>query len=209
MTGLGACLANTARGLAALHACDVHPPDVVTFEDELAKVSAVVSRLCALVPELSGAATPLLARLNALAREHPADSLRPAHHSFRPAQVLLNDGQIGFIDFDGFCSAEPAIDVGLFRAIVKDVGLQALQGRKWSGGRPPRPEHLAQLDELCEGYSMSYESVASISRRRVALWEALYLLRLVLHSWTKLAMDRLGLRLELLRHHLRTSNLDG
>jgi Ser/Thr protein kinase RdoA (MazF antagonist) len=183
---------------------------VVTWEDELAEVRAVVDRLGALVPELTDAATPLLARLESLAGESRADSLRPAHRSFRPAQVLLDGGAVGFIDFDGFCQAEPAIDVALFRAIVKDIGLQTLQAEE--GTMPDgqlRPEHLAQLDALCEVFSTRYEAAAPISRRRVALWEALDLLTLVLHSWTKLKFDRLGPRLGLLHHHLRVSGLDG
>ena len=210
MDDLVAYLAKTARGLADLHACRTLPPEVVTWEDELAEVRAVVARLGALIPELTGAATPLLVRLEALAREHPADPLRPAHRSFRPAQVLLRGGAIGFIDFDGFCRAEPAIDVALFRAIVKDIGLKALQAKEGTAadGRP-RPEHLTLLDELCEGFTLHYEAFARVSRWRVALWEALDLLTLVLHSWTKLKFDRLGPRLGLLHHHLRVSGLDG
>jgi phosphotransferase family enzyme len=210
MDGLVACLAKTARGLADLHACHARASDVATLDDELAKVRTTVARLGVLIPELTEAATPLLARLETLAREYPADSLRPAHRSFRPAQVVLLGDAIGFIDFDGFCRAEPAIDVALFRAIVKDIGLRALEATagKTADGKP-RSEHLAQLDELCEGFLVRYERDAPISRRRVALWETLYLLTLVLHSWTKVNSDRLGSRLGLLGHHLCTSELDG
>jgi aminoglycoside phosphotransferase (APT) family kinase protein len=81
------------------------------------------------VPELAGGAAPLLARVEDLAGRHPADPAVPAHRSFRPAQVLLADGRIGFIDFDGICQAEPAIDVALF-LLVKGVGLvESLAGR--------------------------------------------------------------------------------
>jgi hypothetical protein len=209
MDDLASYLAKTAAGLADLHASGVRPAGVVTWEDELAEIRALLARLGELIPELTEAATPLLARLEALAREHPADSLRPAHRSFRPAQVLLDGGAIGFIDFDGFCQAEPAIDVALFRAIVKDVGLDALQAEEGSGADGQAlPEHMAQLDDLCDAFSVLYEAIAPISRRRVALWEALDLLTLVAHSWTKVKFDRLGNRLALLRHHLRASELD-
>jgi aminoglycoside phosphotransferase (APT) family kinase protein len=209
MGDLVAYLAKTARGLADLHACRARSPEVVTWEDELEEVRAAVARLGELTPELAESATPFLVRLEGLARESPADSLRPAHRSFRPAQVLLHGGTVGFIDFDGFCWAEPAIDVALFRAIVKDVGLQTLQAEE--GTMPdgqPRPEHLAQLDELCEVFSLRYEAAAPISRRRVALWEALDLLTLVLHGWTKVKSNRLSSRLGLLGHHLHASELD-
>jgi Ser/Thr protein kinase RdoA (MazF antagonist) len=203
-------LGKTARGLAHFHACRARLSPIVTWEDELADVRSQLLRLSAVIPELTGTAAPLLVRLEALARAHPADPLRPAHRSFRPAQVLLSRDAIGFIDFDGVCRAEPAIDVALFRAVVKDIGLQALEdvNPNQKAGQA-RSEHLAQLEELCEGFSLAYEAVAPISRPRVALWEALDLLTLVLHSWTKVKFDRLGYRMALLRHHLRTSELDG
>jgi aminoglycoside phosphotransferase (APT) family kinase protein len=208
MDGLVGCLAKTARGLADLHACQARPFQVVTLENELAEIRALLARLGTLIPELVGAATPLLTRLEALARKHPADPLRPAHRSFRPAQVLLCGGAIAFIDFDRSCRAEPALDVALFRAVAKDVGLRALQAKDPTRAEgQPRREHLAQLDELCEGFSARYEWAAPVSRRRVALWEALELLRLVLHSWTKLQFDRLAPRLALLRNQLRAIDL--
>jgi len=49
------------------------------------------------IPQLAGVAEPLLARLGALAAEHPANPLAPSHSSFRPAQVLIYRGKIGFI----------------------------------------------------------------------------------------------------------------
>jgi hypothetical protein len=210
---LAAYMAKTAAGLADLHACGARPAEVVeavNWDDELAEIRARLAQLGALIPDVAVAATPLLTRLETLARQHPADPLRPAHRSFRPTQVLLHDGSIGFVDFDGICRAEPAIDVALFRAVVKDVGLRALQAKE--GKTPdgqPRPEHLAQLDELCEGFLARYEEAAPISRRRVALWEALDLFTLVLSSWTKVKFDRLPHRLALLRRHLRVSELDG
>jgi phosphotransferase family enzyme len=210
MDDLVSYLAKAARGLADLHACRAPLSPVVTWKDELAKVGTLLLRLGAVIPELAGTATPLLVRLEALARAHPADSPRPAHRSFRPAQVLLHRGAIGFIDFDGVCQGEPAIDVALFRAVVKDIGLHALQGSDGNrNAEQASSEHLAQVDELCERFLLAYEVVAPISRPRVALWEALDLLTLVLHSWTKVRFDRLGHRLELLRHHLAAIDLDG
>jgi phosphotransferase family enzyme len=208
MDELFSCLAKTAAGLADLHVCGVRPPNVVTFEDELAEARTSRARLGGLIPELAEAATRLLARLEAFAREHPADPIGPAHRSFRPAQVLLDGDAVGFIDFDGFCRAEPAIDVALFRAVVAVAGLQALQakeGPRLDGN--PRAKHLAKLDELCDAFSARYEAAAPVSRHRVALWEALYLLTFVIHSWTKVEFGSLDARLGLLRHRLRAGEL--
>jgi hypothetical protein len=122
--------------------------------------------------------------------------------------VLLQGGEIAFVDFDRSCRAEPALDVALFRAVVKDIGLRALQaGARTTPDAPPRLEHLSRLDALCQAFSTCYAAEAPVSPRRVALWEALELFTLVLHSWTKVQSDRLRPRLALLRHHLRTSGL--
>ncbi|MGH8939786.1 MAG: hypothetical protein ACRDV2_10610, partial [Actinomycetes bacterium] len=95
----------TAAGLVALHSSGVGTGELVTWEDELAVVRGVIDRLAARVPELEAEATPLLATLETLAGDQPAQPAGPAHRSFRPAQVLLADGGQGFIDFDGFCQA--------------------------------------------------------------------------------------------------------
>jgi phosphotransferase family enzyme len=208
-------LVKTARGLAEFHACRARLSPAVTWEYELAEVRLLLLRLSAVFPGLTGTAAALLVRLEALARAHPPDPLRPAHRSFRPAQVVLNKDAIGFIDFDGVCRAEPAMDVALFRATMRDIGLRALgdespnlKAANREAGQV-RPEQLAQLDELCEAFSLAYEEIAPVSRARIALWEALHLLTLVLHSWTKVRFDRLGYRMALLQHHLRASELDG
>jgi hypothetical protein len=201
------CIAKTATGLAELHGCEARPRQIVTLEGELTRMRALLARLGTMVGEVRGAATPLLARIEAFDREHPAESLRPAHGSFRPAQVLLQGNKVGFIDFDGFCRAEPAVDIARFRAVVKDVGLRAL-GAEDGTDAQSRAKDLAQLDQLCERFSVRYEAAAPISRERVALWEALDLLTLVLHGWTKAQFDRLVPRLALLRHHLRANGLD-
>lgn len=204
---LSVYISKTAVGLAALHTSGVHAGDKVTWEDELAEIHEVVERLATLAPAVQEAAGPLLARVGALADEHPADPLVSAHRSFRPAQVLLHGSEIAFIDFDGFCLAELALDLGLFCATLKDIGLEALRGRP--DGRAPEAlhRHMATLNGLRELFLRRYETSAPASRARVALFEALYLVTAVLHSWTKAKFDRLEPRLQLLRHHLRTGEL--
>jgi hypothetical protein len=194
-------VSKAALGLAALHGCGVAPGEVVTWDDELAEVREVIERLAARVPELSEAAAPLLSHLEAVAAENPPDPLAPSHRSFRPAQVLLDGVDIGFIDFDGFCRAEPALDLALFRATVKDVGMYAASERA-------RKADARRLERLCELFLTRYEEASSASRPRVALWEALDLLTAVLHCWTKVKFERLPDRLELLRRHLRASGLE-
>jgi aminoglycoside phosphotransferase (APT) family kinase protein len=203
LAGLRAQLHRTAEGLAALHRCGVRYGRIHTWDAELAEVRNVVARLSTTVPALTDAANPLLARLQALADTvspgHPA----PAHHDFRPAQVLLHNDGVGFIDFDGFCMAEPALDIGRFRAKLRDIGVFAKDPAAEALTGATLAERLAVLDELCEVFLDRYQELAPISRPRVLLWETLDLLTSVLHAWTKVRSARVGPRMALLEHQVQ------
>lgn len=63
------------------------------------------------------------------------------HGTFNPEQVLIDGERIGFIDFDDYCMAEPALDVGLFRSAIKDTGMNA----PFSSSASSRAERLPGL----------------------------------------------------------------
>jgi hypothetical protein len=188
-------LGRTAAGLAELHHCGAPSGQRATWQDELAEIHQVLGRLVPRVPGLAGAADAFLGDLERLAGRIPADPAGPAHRSFRPAQVLLDHGAIGFIDFDGFCHAEPALDLALFCATVRELGMAALPAGT------PLEARLARLDGVCEAFLARYQALAPVSRERVVLWEALDLLTNVLHGWTKAKPHRLALAVPLLEHH--------
>jgi hypothetical protein len=202
-------LARTGRGLAALHRSGAVHGRVVTFEDEVEEARAVVARLAVGVPDLERAAGPLLSRLESVSREEPAGPLVPAHHDFRPAQVLLARGSVGFIDFDGAAMAEAALDLGRFMAKLRDIGISSLlfTGRPLEGDG--LETHLALVDELCEDFLAAYLQEADVSRRRVLLWETCDLFTGLLHAWTKVRLARVQPRLTLLERRLRATGLDG
>ena len=203
MEELRELLVKTARGLAALHACSAHGT-IYVWEQQMAEIRGRIVQLATWVPGFDGALEPALARLDALAASHAPQRPVPSHRSFRPAQVLLHEGHIAFIDFDGFCEAEPAVDLALFRATIKQNVM-----RLGSFEEPPEPslELLSELDGLCDLFVDEYERMAPVSRERVALWETLYLLESVLNSGTKLQPDRLEGSMALLERHVRQSPL--
>jgi len=114
-------IGKTGAGLAALHHCGARHGETINWEDEFAELRGELEKLSAVLPWLADAAMPLLIRLKALAGETAAEPALPSHRSFRPQQVLIHQGNIGFIDFDGFCLAEPALDIALFRATIKEM----------------------------------------------------------------------------------------
>lgn len=198
----------TAAGLAELHRCGVSCGETATWEGELAEIRQRRQRLAIPIPPLADAGERLMAHLEVLAAEHPADPPGPAHRSFRPAQVLLYEGEIGFIDFDGFCQAEPAMDVALFMTLLKHIALSKTKGDdeeedEESFDPELRLVRLAQIEALCELLLSEYEARAPISRQRIALWEALDLLTLIFGAWTKIKIGRLNNSLLMLERHLR------
>ena len=203
-----------AVGLAELHRSNVHVGEQRVWEDEFAEVREDTDRLVAAAPQLDGAATALLERLYALAAEHPADPPVPTHGTFRPAQVLLYKGRIGFIDFDGFCQAEPALDLALFLGKIRSIGVNASESDDDDDENvttaPADPQALLeQTEAISETFLAEYERHLPISRQRIALWSSLNLLTLVQHCWTKVKPDRLGITLMLLERHLKVSGLLG
>ncbi len=189
-------LRETAQGLAALHGSGVGLGELVSWNDERDEVSQVMDRLVSRVPMLAGVAEPLLAELAARAARVPADPVGPAHRSFRPAQVLISEGRLGFIDFDGFCQAEPAIDVALMRCSLKQLGMGELD-------RAATPaDRVGPYAALAETFLDAYEQQTSISRARVALWEALDLMTVVQHAWTKVKVKKLADAMWALQDHL-------
>jgi predicted trehalose synthase len=202
---MDAYVARTAVGLAKLHTSGASMAKLVTIDDKLAELHEVADTLGATVPELAGAADALLATLADLAAAHPADPPVPSHGSFRPDQVLLSKGGIGFVDFDGACLAEPAHDLGLFRAAVKNVGLT----RKAEDGvpQPPRAALLAtyeRLDRANDAFLAAYlEAAPPASPVRLLLWETAEVLDYVLRCWEKVKPDRLAATMLMLERQVR------
>ena len=194
--------AKTARGLAALHACTAHG-SIFSFEQKMAEIRDRIVGLTNWIPGFDGALEPALARLDALATSHPPQRPVPSHRSFRPAQVLLCRGRVAFIDFDGFCEAEPAMDLALFRATMKQSVMRL------ACAEPPAPslDIPSELDGLCDLFLDEYERMAPVSRERVALWETLYLLESALNGWMKLEPERFESSMALLERHVRQSPL--
>jgi len=193
-------LAKAADGLVALHRSGVQHGSTVTWDDELADVRNLVDRLSEPLPIVAAATATILDGIEGRSASSTAEPLCPSHRSFRPAQVLLHEGRIAFIDFDGLCMAEPALDVALFRAAVRDVGAGALLAAGRAGADLERG--LDALDALCDGFLDRYRAHHVLSSERVLLWETLDLLTYVLHCWTKIKPDRLPTRMALLDRHV-------
>ena len=203
---LNVYMRKAAAALAALHMSGVRLGEHVGLDNRYAELYDRSARLYAVVPELRGAAEPLLEQLEVLASVTPPDPAAPSHGTFSPEQVLIDGEQVGFIDFDEFCMAEPALDVGLFRAAIKDIGMNALDARQ-SRDQATRQARLERLDAICDEFLAEYARHAPISRERVALWEAWSYLRDALNFWVKVKPAEPDNGMLMLKQHLRVMNL--
>jgi hypothetical protein len=191
----------TAAGLAAFHQSGAAYGAPIDLGERFTELHKLTHRLTVLVPALEGAILPLLEQLENLAALYPEEPAVPTHGTFNPEQVLLNGEQIGFIDFDDYGMAEAALDVGLFRAAIKDTGMNV----PFPTSTPSQAERLARLaflDEISDVFLSEYETRAAISRDRVALWEAADYLRNCLHFWIKVKPAEPDHAFLVLEHHL-------
>lgn len=208
MAELTDAMCKTARGLAELHKSGVELDKVYGWENDEEQVRESIDELTLSVPQLGPAAHPLVERLSHLESNSQPDPLVPSHGTFRPAQVLMYQGEIGFIDFDSCCKAEPAKDLGLFlcaflRAGMATVKFDDIEVNSEVLDAAARRARFEQLIAVSEKFLDEYERYSMpVNRQRVALFEALELFILILHAWTKIKVRELNDIMFVLEHFL-------
>ena len=106
-------LRSVARNLATLHGLAI-AGEKKTLDDHIRKYCHPGPQvLCETVPELARLVEKLL---NGLATDESLSHAPacPVHGDLNLAQIFINGGRAGFIDFDGWCLAPPALDLGNF-----------------------------------------------------------------------------------------------
>jgi hypothetical protein len=206
----------TARGLAELHKSGTKLNTFYGWEDDEEQTRESIQDLSVSIPQLAAAGLPFLERLDSMETSSQPDPRVPSHGTFRPAQVLMYGREIGFIDFDSCCMAEPAKDLGLFlcaflragMATVKfddDDALEVSAEPLDDAARLARFEWLLSLSEkFLDEYEKSYRPV---NRQRVALFEALEIFILILHAWTKVKTRELKDIMYLFEHFLQAQKI--
>jgi hypothetical protein len=200
----------TARGLAELHKSGAKLDKAYGWEDDEAQTRESIHELSVAVPELAPAGLPFLDRLSSLEASSDPDPLVPSHCTFRPAQVLMYQGEIGFIDFDSCAKAEPAKDLGLFLCAFLRAGMATVNFDDMEISSEPlddaaRLARFERLIDVSEKFLEEYERCTKpVNRQRVALFEALELFILILHAWTKIKVRELRDIMYTLEHFLPT-----
>ncbi len=181
----------TAKALARLHTSSVQPgepaPRTGTKEAKRARERAALisARNPELAADVQQLAQELATRLEAL----QPNAYRPAHGGFKASQLLFHSDQVFVVDFDGFCLADAALDVGYFLAYLRPSGL-------WY----QRPGMRQWFEEASEVFVKSYRqamnergvSQAAIEGilQRSQLYEAALLLKIATRRVNRLNSPR-------------------
>ncbi len=115
----------TARALAHLHTSSVRPAKTTprTGAKEATRVRERTQRIAAANPNHAAAIETLAHRLIIALEAQQPDAYRPAHGGFKASQLLFHSQRVFVVDFDGFCLADAALDVGYFLAYLRPSDL--------------------------------------------------------------------------------------
>ena len=120
--------------------------------------------------------------------QHPA-VYRPAHGGFKASQLLFHSNRVFVVDFDGFCLADAALDVGYFLAYLRPSGL-------WYARAGMRQWFEASAQVFTRTYRQAMlelgESVGNVddSLERVRLYEAVLLFKIATRRVNRLNSPR-------------------
>jgi thiamine kinase-like enzyme len=182
-----------ARALAELHTSALPQSGLSrrTGADEAGKAAkrarVLQQHVPGLAPEVGRVAGALGAALSTL----PTDTLRPGHGSYKPSQLLVRERAVLLVDFDQFCLADPALDVGYFLAYLRPAGLWYRRAgrREWFDAAAEMfvGSYLQRVAERGE----SAATAAGIARR-APVYEAALLLKIASRRANRLHSPRPG-----------------
>ena len=188
-----------AELLSRLHEAPVVTGSARPLLGELDVCRQEVARLGALGSPVTAQLADAVSRLTRMAMVLPALPAATAHGDLTPGQVLVRDGRVGLVDLDGLTLAEPALDLGRFRAYLR---LAAVRSRNPEAALP-RIDGLTDL--LLEEYGRARglpRAEAAALRRRLPAYTALALLGAATSACRQLKDQRLEAALSLMQEEL-------
>ena len=182
-----------ARALAELHTSDTLTAQTParTGADEAGKAAKRAGTIAQYVPTLAGETDRVASRLCATLSALPRDVLRPAHGSYKSSQLLFRAGSVHLVDFDQFCRADPALDVGYFLAYLRPPGLWYHRAGTRAWFARAATTFLTAYDERLAERGVDAPTREGI-RRRCHVYEAALLLKIAARRPNRLHSPRPG-----------------
>jgi glutathione synthase/RimK-type ligase-like ATP-grasp enzyme/aminoglycoside phosphotransferase (APT) family kinase protein len=115
----------TAQALAQLHTSMIQPVGSKrrTGAQEARRARERAALLARHNPQQADEVKQLAQRLATALEIQQPDTYRPAHGGFKSSQLLFHSHHAFVVDFDGFCLADPALDIGYFLAYLRPATL--------------------------------------------------------------------------------------
>ena len=171
---------------AVLHGSGLRRGAARQLEGELARLRGEIAPIRRLSPELGERLNRWLEQQESAAACTDALPLCQSHGDFTYTQLLFDGPRSGLVDFDTFCQAEPALDLGHFLAYLRFAETKA-RGATSSVTQAELIQRLA--DRFTSAYTGAGGDVAALER--VSIYEALSLIRQAAHAWQNLKRARL------------------
>jgi aminoglycoside phosphotransferase (APT) family kinase protein len=170
---------------AVLHTSGLRLGQPRPLEVELTRLRANLPPIQRLSPELGERLGHWLDVTETRAAASPALAQCQCHGDFSYTQLIFDGPRAGLVDFDNFCMAEPALDLGQFLAYLRYAGFKA-RGTSAT-------ERAGLTERLAERFTTSYTAAggAAEALERVDVYEAVNLVRMAQHAWQNLKGSRL------------------
>ena len=168
-------LACAAHALAALHQLDLTTDRLRPATADLSKLGRRAAKVATVAPHFGCNLERLADRLCAQAPASATTDLRIGHGDCKPSQFLLSADQVALLDFDHGGMADPAADVGLFLATLRQSALRL--GTKATYRKRGAPWASTAAEAHFLDVYLAASDAPPAFRTRVAWYEALALLR--------------------------------
>ena len=182
-----------AGALAELHTSglDTAGLNLRTGAVEAGRAAKRATSLEQYVPELTPVVERVTDALCAALAALPTDTLRPGHGSYKASQLMVRDGAVFLVDFDQFCLADPALDVGYFLAYLRPAGFWYRRaGRRAWFDAATEAFLTAYLERLAERGDAAASGSGIVARAHV--YEAALLLKIAARRANRLHSPRPG-----------------
>lgn len=199
----------TAIALARLHTSAVQPDEgmVRTGIKEAKRAYERAHLIAEANPEHAQEIRRLSQYLVSQLETQRAAVYRPAHGGFKASQLLFHSDRVFVVDFDGFCLAEAALDVGYFLAYLRPSGL-------WYGRAGMRQWFEVAAQVFTQTYRQAMlelgESESSVDAilKSVGLYEAALLFKIATRRVHRLNSPR-PKELSAMLHEIETCLFNG
>jgi glutathione synthase/RimK-type ligase-like ATP-grasp enzyme len=181
----------TAVALARLHtsAGRAHEAEPRTGSKESRRAHARAALVASRTPELAEKVRQLAEQLVSRLERLEPDMYRPAHGGFKPSQLLFHSQQVFVVDFDGFCLADAALDVGYFLAYLRPSALWYRRAgmREWF--ETANQEFVSTYAQAMHDLGISEDAIAGILERS-RLYEAALIFKIATRRVNRLNSPR-------------------